>query len=112
MTDPDSEFDQFLAEALAPPRRAPDQQFVERVRQQVLLDELLRQRRARAVERLGVELLSLVAIGCGLAALGSSSEIAELIRQAPHLALAGAMLVFGLWVPLIAGPKRGGFSAI
>ena len=112
MTDRDAQLDRMLGEALAPPRRAPDQQFVERVRQHVRLDELRRANRARLIERLGIELLSLVAIACGLAAIGASSEIAESVRQAPHLALSATMVVFGLWVTLIAKPKSGDIRGI
>lgn len=106
MHDRDTQFDRFLAEALAPPQREPDPRFVDRVRQQVRLDELLRARRASMFERLGIELLSLVALGCGLAAIGSSSEVAAFARQVPHLALVAVILVFALWVPLVAVPAR------
>jgi hypothetical protein len=106
MHDRDTRFDRFIAEALAPPDRDPDPRFVDRVRQQVRLDELLRARRASMFERLGIELLSLVALGCGLAAIGAVSEVAAFARQVPHVALAGVMLVFALWVPLIALPAR------
>lgn len=110
MTDRDAELDRLLAEALAPPDRAPDQQFVERVRQHVRLDELERGSRARLLEKLGIELLSLVALGCGLAAIGGSSEIGAFAREAPHLALPAVMLVFALWVPLVAGSKVATFG--
>ena len=104
--DREEQFDRFLAEALSPPDRAPDAHFVGRVRQQIRLDELLRARRAGIFERLGIELLSLVALGCGLAAIGRSSEVAGLAREVPHLALVAVMLVFALWVPLVAVPAR------
>lgn len=104
MHDRDTQFDRFLAQALAPPDRAPDQPFVNRVHQQVRLDELLRASRASTFERLGIELLSLVALACGLAAIGTSSEIADFTREVPHLALIAVMLVFALWVPLVAVP--------
>lgn len=112
MIEGEEEFDRFLARSLAPPQRAPDDRFADRVRHRIMLDELLRSRRAKVVERLGVELLSLVALGCGLAAIGASSEIADSMRQVPHVALITIMLVFSLWVPLVAQPTRGGFSGI
>lgn len=102
MNDPEAEFDRFLARSLAPPERAADRRFVDRVQRQVQLAEVLRARRARTFERIGIELLSLVALGCGLAAIASSSAIAESAGQVPHIALAGIMLVFALWVPLVA----------
>ena len=100
--DQDERFDRFLAEALSPDDRAPDPMFVERVGRQVRLDEMLRAKRAGIFRRLGIELLSLVALACAIAALGRSSEVAAFASEAPHWALAAVMLVFALWVPLIA----------
>ena len=99
-------FDRFLAEALSPPERLPDRPFVDRVRQQVRLDEALRARRARIFHRLGIELLSVVALGCALAAIGSSPPVAQFARELPHLALAGLLVIFVAWVPLVASPSR------
>ena len=104
--DQDNQFDRFLADALAPREGLPDQTFVDRVRQQVRLDEALRARRARMFHRLGVEVLSLVAIGCGLAAIGSSSVVAEFALEVPHIALAGVLVIFVAWVPLVASQTR------
>ena len=104
--DHEEPFDRFLAEALSPPEGLPDQQFVDRVRQQVRLDEALRARRARIFHRLGIELLSLVALGCALAAIGNSPAVTEFTRQLPHVALAGLLVVFVAWVPLVASPAR------
>ena len=106
VADDEMEFDRFLAEALAPPRRPPDQRFAERVRRQIMLDEMLRAKRAKDVERLGVELLSLVALGCGVLALGRAPEIAESVRELPHVALGAMLMLFGLWVTLVAGPSK------
>jgi hypothetical protein len=104
--DHEEPFDRFLAEALSPPDRLPDQPFVERVRQQVRLDEALRARRAGIFHRLGIELLSLVALGCALAAIGSSPPVAQFARELPHVALAGLLVIFLAWVPLVAAPAR------
>jgi hypothetical protein len=100
--DHEEQFDRFLAETLSPPAGEPDQQFVARVRQQVRLDEILRARRSGIFQRLGIELLSLVALGCGLVAMGSSSAVAGFAREVPHVALGAVILVFALWVPLVA----------
>ena len=104
--DDEEQFDRFLAEALSPSERLPDPMFVDRVRQQVRLDEALRARRARIFHRLGIELLSLVALGCGLAAIGSSSAVEQFAFEVPHIALAGVLVIFAAWVPLVAGPAR------
>jgi len=102
--DHDEAFDRFLAEALSPPECLPDQPFVDRVRQQVRLDEALRARRARIFHRLGIELLSLVALGCALAAIGSSPPVAQFTLELPHIALGGLLVIFVAWIPLVAGP--------
>lgn len=103
--DHDDPFDRFIAEALSPPEGLPDQPFVDRVRQQVRLDEALRARRARIFHRLGIELLSLVALGCALAAIGSSPPVAQFALELPHVALAGLLVIFVTWVPLVASPS-------
>jgi hypothetical protein len=102
----DESFERFLAEALSPPEGLRDQAFVERVRQQVRLDEALRARRARIFHRLGIELLSLVALSCALAAIGSSPPVAQFALELPHVALAGLLVIFVAWVPLVATPSR------
>ena len=104
--DPEEQLDRFLAEALAPRAGLPDQKFVDRVRQQVRLNEALRARRARMFHRLGIEILSLVALGCGLAAIGNSSAVAQFALEVPHIALAGVLVIFVAWVPLVASPSR------
>ena len=104
--DHDEAFDAFLTEALSPPEGLPDQQFVERVRQQVRLDEALRARRARIFHRLGIELLSLVALGCAFVAIGSSPPVAQFATELPHFALAGLLVIFVAWVPLVASQSR------
>ena len=104
--DHDEPFDRFLAEALSPPEGLPDQQFVDRVRQQVRLDEALRARRARIFHRLGIELLSLVALGCAFAAIGNSPPVAQFALELPHVALGGLLVIFVAWVPLVASPSR------
>ena len=104
--DHDEAFDAFLTAALSPPEGLPDQQFVDRVRQQVRLDEALRARRARIFHRLGIELLSLVALGCALAAIGSSPPVSQFAQELPHVALAGLLVIFVAWVPLVASPSR------
>ena len=104
--DHDERFDRFLADALSPPEGLPDQPFVDRVRQQVRLDEALRARRARIFHRLGIELLSLVALGCALAAIGSSPPVAQFALELPHVALGGLLVIFAAWVPLVVTPSR------
>ena len=49
---------------------------------------------------------ALVALGCALAAIGSSPPVAQFARELPHVALAGLLVIFVAWVPLVASPSR------
>jgi len=104
--DGDQAFNLFLVQSLAPPDRLPDQQFLARVSQQILLDRLRRRARAKMFERLGVELLSIVAVGCGLVAVGAGSNIADSAGNIPPVALVGMVLLFGFWVTLVSRKQR------
>ena len=95
-------FDHFLAQVLAPPNRVPDQQFLARVSQQLVLEKLRRRARAKMFERLGVELLSILAVGAGLLAVGAGADIADSAGAAPATALAGMFIFFAAWVTLVS----------
>ena len=99
-------FDAFLAQSLAPPDRIPDKQFLARVSQQMVLDKLRRRARAKMLERLGVELLSIVAVGAGLLAAGGGTRIAESAGNVPAAVVAGMMIVFAFWVALVSRQQR------
>ncbi len=100
------EFDLFLAQSLAPPQRVPDRQFLARVSQQILLDKLRRRARAKMFERLCVEVLSIVAVGCGLLAVGAGTNIADSAGNIPPVALVGMVILFGFWVTLVSRKER------
>ena len=104
--DRGDEFDRFLAQSLAPPERMPDPKFVGRVGQQIRLDELRRRSRAKMFERLGIELLSVIAVGCGLMAVGGGSDIADSAGHVPALALAGMAILFAFWVTVVSRPTN------
>ena len=104
--DESDEFDRFLAQSLAPPNRVPDKQFLARVSQQIVLDKLHRRARAKMFERLGVELLSIVAVGAGLIAVGAGTNIADSAGAVPAVALAGMVILFGFWVTLVSRQQR------
>jgi hypothetical protein len=104
--DGDDGFDRFLAQSLAPPDRVPDKQFMARVSQQILLAKLQRRARAKMFERLGVEVLSIVALGCGLLAVGGGTDIADAAGNIPPMALIGVLILFGLWVGLVSPKER------
>ena len=100
--DRDDAFDRFLAQSLAPPDRVPDKQFMARISQQILLDKLRRRARANMIERLGVEMLSIVAVGCGLLAVGAGTDIADSAGNIPPAAVVGMVILFGFWVTLVS----------
>ena len=108
MNESDDAFDRFLAQSLAPPERMPDNQFIRRVNQRIQLDTLHRRNRAKMFERLGVEVLSVMAVGCGLAALGAGAGIADSAGNIPAVPLVGMVILFGLWVTLVSRQERVG----
>ena len=105
-TDRDGAFERFLAHALAPDERVPDNQFIRRVSQQILLEKLHRRSRARMLKRLGTELLSVAAVGCGLLAIGAGTDIADSAGNIPAAALVGVVTMFAFWVTLVSGQQR------
>ena len=104
--DRSEDFDRFLAQSLAPPERMPDSKFVGRVRQQILLEKLRRRSLAKTFERLGVELLSILAVGCALLAVGAGSGIADSEGDIPAGALAGIAILFAGWVAVVSRPTN------
>ena len=105
-TEQSEDFDRFLAQSLAPPNRVPDQQFLARVSQQVLVDKLQRRARTKMFERLGVELLSILAVGAGLVAVGAGTNIADSAGNTPAVALLGMLILFAAWVTLVSRKER------
>ena len=104
--DDRDEFDLFLAQSLAPPNRVPDQQFLDRVSHQLALDKLRRRARANMVERLGVELLSILAVGGGLVAVGAGTNIADSAGNTPVAALVAMLILFAGWVTVVSRKER------
>ncbi len=102
--DRGDEFDRFLAQSLAPPERMPDGKFIGRVGQQIRLEKLRRRSRAKMFERLSIELLSVIAVGCGLMAVGAGSNIADSAGNVPAVALAGMAILFAFWVTVVSRP--------
>ena len=105
-TDHDAAFELFLARSLAPPERVPDQPFIRRVSQQILLEKLHRRSRGKMVERLGIEILSIIAIGAGLLAIGAGRPIADSAGNIPPAPLLGMVILFGLWVTIVSRRQR------
>lgn len=104
--DPADDFDALLARSLAPPERMADARFIARVDQQIQLDALRRISRSRLFERLGVELLSIVGVSCGLLAAGVGTKLADSAGNFPATALAGMVILFSLWVTVVSRQEQ------
>ena len=105
------EFETFLTDALAPPARDPDREFVTRVQTRIAIEQRLLAERRTMLRRLGVELMGLAAIAAGLVLLARTEAIASLAAQSPGLAMVALVSVFALVVTAIAIPAdNGGFA--
>jgi hypothetical protein len=92
------EFDDFLRSALAPDEREPDRAFVTRVQARILLDEALVAQRRGTLQRLGLQLLALVAITAAFVLLSRSPDIAAFIAESPAIALTALIALFSLLI--------------
>jgi hypothetical protein len=92
----DDGFDLFLRDALAPPVRPPDRDFVARVQRKVALDRLWRAQRRAALVRLGQEVLALAAVAAALIWIGRAPPIRGFATASPAAALATALFLFAL----------------
>lgn len=105
MSDP---FDDFLSQALAPPRRDPDRVFVARVQARVLLDEALRAQQRGALHRLGLQLLALLAVAAAFLLLSRSPEIAAFVAESPAIVMAALIALFSFFIGVFAGRTSSG----
>ena len=108
MTD---QFEGMLASALAPPDRDPDRAFVAQVQARVLLHEALRAERRGALQRLGLQLLAIVAVAAALLLLSRSPEITEFVAESPAVVLAAVIALFSLLIGLFASRTAPNVSA-
>jgi hypothetical protein len=104
------EFNLFLREALAPPARGPDRQFVARVETRIALDERLQAERGGLLRQLGMEVLALAAIAAGLLWLGRAPAVAEFVEHSPAIALSALLAGFTLMI-LVVAVQAGGRTA-
>ena len=90
------EFDLYLREALAPPARKPDRQFVARVETLVVLDERLQAERRGLFHQLGVQVLAIAAVAAGLLLLGRAPAVAGFVEHSQAIALSALLAGFTL----------------
>ena len=96
------EFESFLAEALAPPDRHPDRRFVGQVQARIALEARLDAERRSIVQRLGLELIALIAFAGGLVWAARTEPVMAIASQSPWVLIGGLLAVFGLVVLAIA----------
>ena len=99
MADP---FESLLAEALAPPERAPDRSFVRAVQTRIALEDQLDRQRRRLLSRLGFQVLALAAVAAGVLLLARAPELAESAAESPGLALAILVGGFSFVIAILA----------
>lgn len=101
------EFDDFLAEALAPEQRQADRRFVALVQARIALDESLRAERRSIVSRLGGELLAVGTVALALLWLGRADPIAGFFAESPAAALTFLLSGFAFLVFLFSSRTVG-----
>jgi hypothetical protein len=101
----DRDFDDFLAQALAPPEGTPDAAFVARVDRAVLASELYRRQRRALWRRFGGETLAIGAVGASLAIISRIPDLNALLGQASPLALPSllALPLLLFWILVLKG---------
>jgi hypothetical protein len=109
------EFDDFLAQALAPPEREADRVFVARVQSQIRLDDQLRSERRGMLSMLAIQVLGIAAIAAAVFWLLRSPEIAAFAAESPAILLMMLLAAFSFAVLLFStgsspGRPRASFS--
>ena len=77
----DEEFDTFLGDALAPPRRGPDRRFVAVVQARVALEDQLAVQRRLALSTLAKQGLALLAVAAGLVWLARAGPVRNFLAN-------------------------------
>ena len=102
------QFETFLAEALAPPSRDPDRQFVARVQARIALESRLEAERRSIMRRFLAQLVALVAVAAGLVWAARAAPSMAIAAESPWLLTCGLLSIFVLIVAALsvqgAGP--------
>ena len=108
------EFDDFLAQALAPPDRDPDRAFVSRVQARIRIEERLEAERRGLLSLVPLHLIGIASIAAGLSWLVRSPAIAQSVGQSPAVLLVillAAFIFVALLFSVTPGASRLGSAA-
>ena len=99
------DFDRFLADSLAPPKRGADWAFVRLVQARIVLDDRLSAERRALLSGLLLKILALAAFAAGLLWVGRSPDVTGLAADSPAILLALLLGGFGFLVLLLSVDK-------
>src|SRR4051812_45545520 len=103
------QFDAFLTQALTPPKRDPDRQFVARVQARIAIDARLEAERRGILRGFGTQLLALIAVAAAVVGVGRAEPISRFAADSPVVVLCGLLAVFTLTVLLFISQSRAEF---
>jgi hypothetical protein len=102
MTDRDQGFDEFLRDALAPADRPEDLAFVARVQAVAKIQDRWAAERKVMWRRFARDMVALLALGAGVAAIMTAPSIAGMASGDRPLLLGSLIIGFGGWLSLLA----------
>ena len=102
MTDRDQGFDEFLRDALAPADRPDDLAFVARVQAVAKIQDRWAAERKAMWRRFARDMVALLALGAGVAAIMTAPSIAGMTSGDRPLLLGALIIGFGGWLSLLA----------
>ena len=97
-----TDFDSFLATALAPEDRDPDRMFVTRVQAKVQLDSRLARARRTMARRLGLQLLGIAAVAAGVLIVAESPAVGQFAAYSPEIFVLSLLAAFGFVVAMFS----------
>ena len=106
-----TEFDSFLARALAPEPRDADRVFVAGVHTRILWEERLEAQRKAMMARLLRQMLAILSFALGLLWLARSPDFSSLAIDSPAVVLGGLLALFSLLVLALSGGVERPFGA-
>jgi hypothetical protein len=101
-----TDFEVFLATALAPEDREPDRLFVARMQAQVRLDARLTQARGAMARRLGLQLLGIAAVAAAVLIVAESPAAGRLIAYSPEIFVLSLLAAFGFVVAMFSAAPQ------
>jgi hypothetical protein len=107
-----TDFDTFLADALAPQEREPDRLFVARVQAQVRIDTHLAKERGAIARRLGLQLLGVAAVAAGVVIVAESPAVGQFAAYSPEIFVLSLLAAFGFVVAMFTSAPQSGRGAL